>query len=97
MTELLVYAPGIRQEEKLVQFSHQIDMLATRYKVDAAHDLIYFEVDDAEKISLRQINNLFENIGLRPRFVGHIPESVRQGDDEEDESSEEYSESAAQV
>jgi len=79
MTEVLVYAPGIRQEQKLVQFSHQVDMLATRYKVDAPHDLVYFEIDDADRISVKQINDLFENVGLEPRFVGQIPDALKRG------------------
>lgn len=79
MTELLVYAPGIRQSQKLVQFSHQMDLMSVRYKVDAAHDLIFFEIDDPDRISVKQINDLFENVGLRPRFVGQIPAALRSG------------------
>ena len=80
MTELLVYAPGLRAEDKLMQLSHQMDMLAARYKVDAPHDMVYFEIDDPDKITLKQINDLFENIGLAPRFVGQIPDNLKRGD-----------------
>ncbi len=80
MTELLVYAPGLRKGDYLMHLSHQMDMLAARYKVDAPHDMVYFEIDDPSKVSLRVINNLFENIGLEPRFVGQIPPELKRGD-----------------
>ena len=80
MTELLVYAPGLRKEDKQMQLSHQMDMLSARYKVDAAHDMVYFEIDDPEKITLRQVNDLFEHIGLKARFIGQIPEALKRGD-----------------
>ena len=79
MTELLVYAPGLRAEDKLMQLSHQMDMLAARYKVDAPHDMVYFEIDDAARFSVRQINDIFEHIGLAPHFVGQLPEELKQG------------------
>ena len=78
MTELLVYAPGLRDGDKLMQLSHQMDMLAARYKVDAPHDMVYFEIDDPQRITLRQINDIFEHIGLQPRFVGQIPDAMKQ-------------------
>lgn len=80
MTELLVYAPGLREGDKQMQLSHQMDMLAARFKVDAAHDMVYFEIDDPDKITLRQVNDLFEHIGLKPRFVGSMPEAMKRGD-----------------
>ena len=79
MTELLVYAPGLRKDDKLMQLSHQMDMLAARYKVDAPHEMVYFEIDDPDRITLQQINDIFEHIGLRPRFVGQFPEAMKQG------------------
>ncbi len=79
MTELLVYAPGLRDGDKLMQLSHQMDMLAARYKVDAPHDMVYFEIDDPNRITLTQINDIFEHIGLQPRFVGQIPPEMKQG------------------
>ncbi len=80
MTELLVYAPGLRLEERIMQLGHQMDILAARYKVDANHDMVYFEIDDPTKISLRQVSELFESIGLQPRFVGQVPSELRSGD-----------------
>lgn len=79
MTELLVYAPGLRDNDKLMQLSHQMDMLASRYKVDATHEMVYFEMDDPNLVTLRQVNDLFENIGLQPRFVGQIPPELKKG------------------
>jgi hypothetical protein len=80
MTELLIYAPGLRKDNKLMLLSHQMDILHSRYKVDDTHDMVYFEIDDPDKITLKQINDLFENIGLKPRFVGQIPEEMKRGD-----------------
>lgn len=79
MTDLAVYAPGLRADDKLMHLSHQIDMLATRYKIDAAHDMVYFEIDDPQRITLTQINDIFEHVGLKPRFVGQISEELKQG------------------
>ena len=80
MIELLVYAQGLRKDDKQMLLGHQMEMLPARYKVDAAHDMIYFEIDDASKITLKQFDELFANIGLQPRFVGQIPQELRRGD-----------------
>lgn len=80
MIEILVYAAGLRDPNKLMLLGHQVDVLPTRYKIDIPHDMVYFEIDDPSKITLRQIHNLFENIGLEPRFVGQIPPELKRGD-----------------
>ena len=80
MTEVLVYAPGLREEERIMQLGHQMDILAARYKVDAPHDMVYFEFDDPSKMTLKQVSDLFENIGLQPRFVGQVPPELKRGD-----------------
>ncbi len=80
MTELLVYAPGLRDQERIMHLGNHMDLLAARYKVDAAHDMVYFEIDDPSKITLRQVSDLFETIGLQPRFVGHVPPELKRGD-----------------
>lgn len=80
MIELLVYAPGLREADKQMLLGHQMDMLAARYKVDSRHEMVYFEIDDPNKITLKQVNDLFENIGLEPRFVGQIPPEIKRGD-----------------
>ena len=38
-----------------------------------------FEIDDPQRITLTQINDIFEHIGLAPRFVGHAPKEMKQG------------------
>ena len=78
MTELVVYAPGLREGDKQMQLSHQMDMLAARYMVDAPHEMVYFEIDDPQRITLTQINDIFEHIGLKPRFVGKLPDELKQ-------------------
>ncbi len=80
MTELQFYVPGLRTEEKMMQFNHQTDMLPARCKVDAPHDMVYFEIDDTSRISLQQFTDIFENIGLLPRLVGTLPPEIRRGD-----------------
>lgn len=79
MIELLIYAPGLRAEDKLMQLGHQMDMLAARYKIDAPHEMVYFEIDDPQRITMTQINDIFEHIGLKARFIGQPPEALRQG------------------
>lgn len=82
MIELEVYARGLRKEASLVELRAQMDLLPrVRYKIDTNHDLVYFEIDDPQDVSLRQINDLFTHIGLIPRFVGQIPDLMRRGDD----------------
>jgi hypothetical protein len=83
MTELQFYVPGLRTEEKMMQFNHQTDMLPARCKVDAPHDMVYFEIDDPSRINLGQITDIFENIGLLPRLVGTIPPEIKRGDETE--------------
>ena len=39
-----------------------------------------FEIDDPSRITLKQVNELFESIGLKPRFVGHVPPELKRGD-----------------
>jgi len=78
MIELEVYAKGLRATKYLVELRGQMDMLPkVRYKIDVRHDLVYFEIDHPEEVSLKQIHCLFTDIGLNPRFVGQIPDSLR--------------------
>jgi hypothetical protein len=82
MIELEVYARGLRRESNILQIRNQMDMLPrVRYKIDTHHDLVYFEIDDPKDMSLRQIHAIFAEIGLIPRFVGQIPDTLRQGDE----------------
>ena len=68
-----------RAEDKFMQLGHQMDMLAARYKIDAPHEMVYFEIDDPQRITMTQINDIFEHIGLAARFIGQPPEALRQG------------------
>lgn len=78
MIELEVYAKGLRATNYLTELRGQMDLLPkVRYKIDTRHDLVYFEIDDPQEVSLKQINDLFTDIGLTPRFVGQIPDSLR--------------------
>ncbi len=80
MTEVEIYAPGLRAESTIMQLRNQMDHFPrVRYKVDARHDLVYFEIDRPGDISQIEIHQIFEAIDLVPRFVGQIPEDLRTG------------------
>lgn len=82
MIELEVYACGLRHDDHLLQLRSQMDVIPrVRYKIDANHDLVYFEIDDPKDITQRQITRLFEDIGLQPRFVGQVPSELALGSD----------------
>jgi hypothetical protein len=82
MIELEVYAKGLRKQQHIIELSNQMNSFPRiRYKIDAHHDLVYFEIDDPQEVSFREINDLFTHIGLIPRFVGQIPDSLRHGDE----------------
>ncbi|SKB04932.1 hypothetical protein SAMN02745166_04159 [Prosthecobacter debontii] len=75
MIEIEVYAPGLRAESNLLELRGQMDLFQqVNYKVDANHDLVYFEVKDPQTITMQQIMECFTNIGLAPRLVGQAPE-----------------------
>ena len=81
MIELEVYARGLRKESCLAELQSQMNLLPRiRYKIDTNHDLVYFEIDDPQEVSLRQLNDIFTHIGLIPRFVGQIPDTLARGD-----------------
>lgn len=80
MIEVEIYAPGLRAESTIMQLRNQMDHFPrVRYKVDARHDLVYFEIDRPGDISQIEIHQIFEAIDLVPRFVGQIPEDLRTG------------------
>ncbi|MFM2167002.1 MAG: hypothetical protein RIS79_1373 [Verrucomicrobiota bacterium] len=77
MTEVEIYVPGLRKESAMMQLRSQMDHFPrVRYKVDTRHDLVYFEVDRPGDISQPEIDQIFEDIELTPRFVGQIPEEL---------------------
>ncbi len=78
MIEIEVYARGLRADNAVMQLRSQMDLLPRiRYKMDTHHDMVYFEIDDPSEVSLKQIHHLFADIGLNPRFVGQIPDGLR--------------------
>ncbi len=80
MIEVEIYAPGLRVESTMMQLRNQMDHFPkVRYKVDARHDLVYFEIDKPGDISQQEINQIFDAIDLSPRFVGQIPDELRSG------------------
>jgi hypothetical protein len=77
LLELEVYAPELREKDHLLQLGQQLDLLPQlRYKIDAAHEIVYFEADNVSGLTQRSIAELFESIGLRPRFVGDPSEKL---------------------
>jgi len=71
--ELEVYAPGLREQDRLLQLSHQMDLLpGLRYKVDTLHEMVYFEADQLDGLSQEGIVEVFDAIGITPRFVGDV-------------------------
>ncbi|MCX6852750.1 hypothetical protein [Prosthecobacter sp.] len=80
MIEVEIYAPGLRSESTVMQLRNQMDHFPkVRYKVDARHDLVYFEIDKPGDINQMEIHQIFDAIDLQPRFVGQIPEELRTG------------------
>ncbi|MFV1995747.1 MAG: hypothetical protein ACC661_09950 [Verrucomicrobiales bacterium] len=78
MIDLQVYASGLRQGDYVLRLGHAMEMYAgVRYKVDPDHDMIYFEFD-TPSMSLPQIERLLKGIGLTCRFVGIIPDELRE-------------------
>jgi hypothetical protein len=77
MIELEVYAAGLRNLDTIMELDRQLSPFAgVRYKVDGNHDLVYFELDDAS-ITLRELRAVFRKIGLEPRFIGAVPDELR--------------------
>ncbi|MEZ5386021.1 MAG: hypothetical protein R3F13_10955 [Prosthecobacter sp.] len=80
MIEVEIYAPGLRADSSMIQLRNQMDQFPrVRYKIDARHDLVYLEIDTPGDINLQEIHEVFESIGLVPRFVGQIPDELRAG------------------
>lgn len=82
MIEVEIYARGLRDGDCVLQLQSQMDLLPyLRYKVDLDHDLVYFEIDNAEQVTQLELTRVFEAIGLEPRFVGQIPPEIELGSD----------------
>ncbi len=78
MIELEVYAAGLRDLDKILELDRQLETFpGVRYKVDSHHNLVYLELDEAT-LTLRQLRAMFRKTGLDPRFVGAIPDELRE-------------------
>ena len=73
MTEVEVYAAGVRQPEKMLGLALELDVLPNlRYKVDTNHDIVYMEFGK-QVPTLATLESVFRKISLEPRFVGQLP------------------------
>lgn len=73
MIELEIYAPGVRNLEKVLELDHELEaMPALRYKVDPNHDIVYLEFDEPT-FTIHEIRAVFRKLGLEARVVGSIP------------------------
>jgi len=80
MIEVEIYAPGLRADSSMLRLRNQMDSFPrVRYKVDARHDIVYFEFDRPGDITQQDIDQVFDAIDLTPRFVGQIPEELSAG------------------
>ena len=72
MTEVEVYAAGVRQPEKMLGLALELDVIPNlRYKVDTNHDIVYMEFG-GEAPTLGTLESVFRKISLAPRFVGQL-------------------------
>jgi len=73
MTELEVYAAGVRTLEKILELDHELEAIpGLRYKVDSNHDIVYLEFDEPT-LTIQEVRNIFRKLGLEARIVGSIP------------------------
>ncbi len=80
MIEVEFYAPGLREAGRMMRFGQELDARPEiRYKVDANHDIVYFEFDDPEATSFAELRSFFRASGLVPRLVGDRPEQLLDG------------------
>lgn len=73
MTELEVYAAGIRNMDKILELDREFEgMPGLRYKIDSNHDIVYIEFDEPT-VTVQEVRGIFRKLGLEPRVVGTIP------------------------
>lgn len=76
MIELEVYAAGVRQPEKMMGLTLELDVMpGLRYKVDTNHDIVYMEFSGPPP-SQNGIESIFRKLGLEAKFVGQLPTEV---------------------
>ncbi len=77
MVELEIYAAGVRNLDTIMELDHAFGTVPNiRYKVDTNHDIVYMELEKPTP-QLDDIRAVFEQLGLKPRFVGVIPPELR--------------------
>jgi hypothetical protein len=77
MIELEVYAAGLRNLDTIMDLDRRLATFpGVRYKVDDNHDLVYLELEEAG-ITMRELRAVFRKIGLEPRFIGAVPDELR--------------------
>jgi hypothetical protein len=75
--EVEVYAPGLRDGDGILRLTHELDLLpGLRHKIDARHEVVYFEADDPSAISQQKIVDIFDTIGIPMRFVGEVSSTI---------------------
>lgn len=73
MSELEIYAAGVRQPEKMLGLALELDVIPNlRYKVDTNHDIVYMEFAERAP-SASTLESIFTKLGLKALFVGQLP------------------------
>ena len=64
MIELEIYAPGVRNLEKVLELDHELEALpGLRYKGGLAnHDIVYLEFDEPT-FTIHEIRSVFRKLG----------------------------------
>lgn len=79
MTEVEIYAAGVRQPDKMLGLALELDVIPNlRYKADTNHDVVFMEFG-GELPSIESIESIFRKIGLEPRLVGQLPQAGNSG------------------
>ncbi len=77
MIEIEIYAPGIRETSRVLQLDREVQAFAgLRYKIDTAHDIVYFEME-SPVVTVQDLRALFRRIGIEGHFVGLIPPELK--------------------
>ena len=78
MIELEIYAPGLRETDKIMELDHALSAVAgLRFKVDGHHDIVYLEFDEPPALTSAEVRGVFVRLGLNPRFVGSVAPELR--------------------
>ena len=76
MIELEIYAPGVRNLEKVLELDHELEALpGLRYKIDPNHDIVYLEFDDPT-FTIHEIRAIFRKLAPGGPHRGQHPGGV---------------------